>query len=288
MPVEKNNSNLGRIGISSWTYPWAVGTVPDHLPPEPMSPSTLVRAAAELGVRVLQLADNLPLDELASPDLQRLRQLAQSCGIELQVGTRGVDQHHLLNYLRIAGQLGATLVRSLGGWPGYPAPLSEIQRNINAVLPTFMDAGISLALENYEVYSTADLACLVETIANPNFGICLDVTNSFAAWESAEQILDNLASLTINVHLKDFAIERTNYLMGFACVGRPIGQGKLPLELILSRLAKFDRHPDLIVELWPPPQKTLNDTVSMEKAWAAESVRYLRTLAETDHETTAN
>jgi len=164
----------------------------------------------------------------------------------------------------------------------------EIQSNIDAVLPAFVDAGVSLALENYEVYPTADLAHLVNTVANPHFGICLDVTNSFGALESAEQILDNLAPLTINVHLKDFAIERTNYLMGFACVGRPIGQGKLPLQLILSRLAKFNRSPDLIVELWPPLQKTLDDTVSMERTWAAESVRYLRTFVDTLHETTVN
>jgi sugar phosphate isomerase/epimerase len=116
----------------------------------------------------------------------------------------------------------------------------------------------------------------VGTVGDPRFGVCLDITNSFAAWESAEQILDNLASLAISAHIKDFTIERTNSLMGFACVGRPIGQGRLPLDLILSRLAHFDRRPDLIVELWPPPQKTLEETLSLEKAWAAESVRYLR------------
>jgi 3-oxoisoapionate decarboxylase len=288
MAAERNISGIGRIGVGSWTYPWAVGTVPDHPPKEPMSPNTLVRAAAELRVQVVQIADNLPLDGLTSQELQSLRESAQAFGIELQVGTRGIGQHHLLNYLRIAEKLQATLVRSLGGWPGNPAPLLEIQRNINAVLPAFIDAGAVLALENYEVYPTADLARLVNTVASPSFGICLDVTNSFGALESAEEILDNLAPLTINVHLKDFAIERTNYLMGFTCVGRPIGQGQLPLELILSRLAKFNRRPDLIVELWPPAQKTLDDTVSMEKAWAAESVRYLRTFVDTFHETTAN
>lgn len=281
MDAEEDISAFGRIGIGSWTYPWAVGTVTDLRPQEPLSAKALVRSAAELQLQVVQIADNLPLDALASQELESLGQLAQDCGIALQVGTRGVDQDHLLNYLRIAEQLQSTLVRSLGGWPGYPTPLSEVEKNINSVLPAFIDAGVSLALENYEVYSTADLAKLVRCIDDPRFGICLDVTNSFAALESAEQILDNLAPVAINAHIKDFTIERTNSLMGFACVGRPIGQGKLPLDLILSRLAQFNRRPDLIVELWPPPQKTLDETLSLERTWAAESVQYLRSFVAT-------
>jgi 3-oxoisoapionate decarboxylase len=276
MDAEADISTFGRIGISSWTYPWAVGTVIDSKPQEPMSVKALVRTAAELQLQVVQIADNLPLDALTTPELKSLHQLAQDCGIALQVGTRGVDPDHLLKHLRIAEELGSTLVRSLGGWPGYPTPLSEVERNIQSVLPAFIKAGVSLALENYEVYPTADLANLVRKINDPRFGICLDVANSFAAWESAEQILDNLAPVAISAHIKDFTIERTNSLMGFVCVGQPIGQGKLPLDLTLTRLAQFNRRPDLIVELWPPPQRTLEETLSLERTWAAESVHHLR------------
>ena len=274
--VEKNAAMLGRIGISSWTYPWAMGTVPDYCPHKPMSVSALVRKAAELQVQVVQVADNQPLDNLTSAELRILRELAREHAVELQVGTRGVDHSHLLKYLRIAQQLGAKLVRTLGGLPGHPAPISEIQDNINSILPTFIEAGVSIALENYEVYQTRDLAHLVSRIGHANFGICLDVTNSFATPEGAEQILENLAPFAINVHLKDFTIERTNHLMGFTCIGRPIGNGQLPLGLILQRLTAFNRRPDLIVELWPPFQNTLKDTLALESAWATESVNYLR------------
>lgn len=276
MDASENISTFGRIGISSWTYPWAAGTVPDLRPQEPMSAKALVRTAAELQVQIVQIADNLPLDALTFQELESLRQLAQDNGIALQVGTRGVDPDHLLKHLRIAEELESTLVRTLGGWPGYPTVLSEVERNINSVLPAYIDAGVSLAIENYEVYPTADLANLARNIDDPHFGICLDVANSFAAWESAEQILDNLAPLAISAHIKDFTIERTNSLMGFACVGRPIGKGKLPLGLILSQLAQFNRRPDLIVELWPPPQRTLEETLSLERTWAQESVQCLR------------
>jgi len=86
-----------------------------------------------------------------------------------------------------------------------------------------------------------------------------------AAWESVEQILHNLAPVAISVHIKDFAVERTNSLMGFACVGRPIGQGNVAAGSDLNAVGPVKRRPDLIVELWPPRQKTLEETFSLER-----------------------
>src|SRR5258708_14651070 len=138
MDGEDDSSTFGRIGIGSWTYPWAVGTVAELRGPEPMSAQALVRTAAELQVRVVQIADNFPLDALTSPELKSLRQLAHDYGIALQVGTRGVDPNHLLNYLRIAEDLESTLVRTLGCWPADPTPLSEGEKNLHSVLPAFL------------------------------------------------------------------------------------------------------------------------------------------------------
>ncbi|MBV8377802.1 MAG: sugar phosphate isomerase/epimerase [Verrucomicrobia bacterium] len=279
MEARTNIPGLGRIGIGSWTYPWAVGTVGDRRPRQPMSPSGLVRQAAELGVKVVQIADNLPLDELTIAELKDLRKLSQDYGIDLQVGTRGVDRSHLLKYLEIALQLEARLIRTMESKQGLPAPISEIETNVSLVLPEFVQADVSIALENYEAYPTSDLAHLINTINNPKLGICLDVVNSLGALESTDQILDNLASLTINLHLKDFVIQRLDHLMGFVFLGRPAGQGRLPLDQIFKRLAQFHHRPDVIVELWTPFTKTLEETLALERAWATESLQYLSTLA---------
>lgn len=279
METQVNIPGLGRIGIGSWTYPWAVGTVRNCRPSQPMSPIGLVRQAAELGVKVVQVADNLPLDALTIAELKDLRKLSQDCGIELQVGTRGIDCSHLLRYLEIALQLEAKLVRTMERSEGLTVAISAIEKNISLVLPEFVQAGVSIALENYEAYSTSDLARLINTIKNPNLGVCLDVVNSLGALESTDQILDNLASLTINLHLKDFTIQRLDHLMGFAFLGRPVGQGRLPLEQIFQRLAHFEHRPDVIIELWTPFTKTLEETLALERAWATQSLHYLGTLA---------
>lgn len=279
MDTEANIPGLGRIGIGSWTYPWAIGTVRDRQPKQTMSPGGLIRQAAELGVKVVQIGDNLPLDGLTVAELRDLRELAGGYGIALQLGTRGVARSHLLRYLEIGLQLDARLVRTMGGWPGFPAPISEIAENLDLVLPAFVQAGVSLALENYETYSTGDLACLVRAIDNPILGICLDVANSLGALESIDQILDNLAPHTINLHLKEIEVRRLEYLMGFAILGKPAGRGRLPLEKIFARLAQFQRQPDVIVELWTPYTNTLEETLALERAWATESIDYLRTFS---------
>ncbi|WPP50305.1 hypothetical protein [Catalinimonas niigatensis] len=52
-----------RLGISSYTYTWAVG-VPGHFPAQRLDVFGLIRKASELGLSCVQIADNLPLHTL--------------------------------------------------------------------------------------------------------------------------------------------------------------------------------------------------------------------------------
>ena len=53
-----------RLGISSFTYVWSVGVPGFFAPSQPLAPGGLLEKAVQLGVRVVQIADNLPLDRL--------------------------------------------------------------------------------------------------------------------------------------------------------------------------------------------------------------------------------
>jgi len=276
--VVTDSAKLGRIGVGSWTFPWAIGTVREHRPNAPMTPAMLVRKARELGVGVVQMCDNLPLDHLSAEEISDLRVAAAERDIELEVGTRGVKPPHLLRYLEIARSLGAQLVRTMAGWPGTTPPLGEVESDLREVLPHFAEANVSIGMENYETYPTAELAKLIRTIDHPSLGVCLDVSNSLGALESKDAILDSLVPLTINVHVKDISVERLPYLMGFAFCGRPAGQGLLPFEEIFSRLVAAGRKPNAIIELWPPFTDSLEKTVALEENWARVSVDYLSKL----------
>ena len=266
---------IGRIGVGSWTFPWATGTVQDRRPEPTLDPVGVVQRTIDLGVHVVHFLDNLPLDAFDRRVLDRARALAREHDIEIEIGTRGTEPAHLSKYLQIAQQMGARLIRTMGGWHQAPAPIDEIKANFREVLPRFLDAGVRIALENYEAYRTADLGAIVREIDSSSLGICLDLTNSFAAMESADEILSNLASWTISVHLKEFTVERLEYLMGFAFRGKPVGQGVLPLTKIFEALLAQSRKANVIVEQWPPFCGDLETTIEREFEWARQGVDYL-------------
>lgn len=273
-----NGKTIGKIGVGSWTFPWATGTVLDHRPEHVLDPLGVVQRAKDLGVHVVHFLDNLPLDACDQKAIAQAGELAALHGIEVEIGTRGTNPEHLLRYLEIAQKMGARLLRTMGGWHGAPASLKEISDNLSKVLPSFSDAGVRIALENYEAYRTSDLAALVAQIDHPALGICLDLTNSFGALESADEILGNLVPFTISVHLKEFAVERLEFLMGFAFRGKPTGQGMLPLQKMFDALTAASRRANVIVEQWPPFQETLVKTIEQELNWARQSVEHLATM----------
>lgn len=67
-------------------------------------------------------------------------------------------------------------------------------------------------------------------------GICLDSVNSMGAGEGIETIVEVLSPYTVNLHVKDFVVQRVYHMMGFVVEGRPAGQGMLPLEYLLEKL----------------------------------------------------
>ncbi len=64
------------------------------------------------------------------------------------------------------------------------------------------------------------MAALVESIGSYYVGICLDTVNSFGALETTDDVVRILAPYVINVHVKDFAIERIDTMMGYSVTGR--------------------------------------------------------------------
>jgi hypothetical protein len=107
-------------------------------------------------------------------------------------------------------------------------------------------------------------------------GIVLDTTNSLAVPEGWKYVAETLAPYTMCLHLKEFIIKRVWHMMGFICEGRPAGQGQLEIAWLLDQCRRSAHKYNVIIELWPPEQKTLQETIELERAWAVESVRYLR------------
>ncbi len=264
-----------RLGIGSYTYTWAIG-VPGREPAEPMTAVGLVEKATELGVGLVQICDNIPLHQLAPRDTESLARRAQELGVEIEIGTRGIDPEHLGKYLDLAERLASRLVRVVIDQGNHGPDAHDVVALIRKVTPEFERSGVVLAIENHDRFAARALARIIERIASPNVGICLDTVNSFGALEGPEVVVRALAPHAMSLHIKDFTIRRVDHQMGFLIEGAPAGQGRLDIPWLLDKMRAARRDPNAIIELWTAPEPDLASTIAKEDAWARQSVAYMR------------
>jgi len=265
-----------RLGIGSYTLVWAVGVPGFPRPKRPLTPLDLLDKAAALGVRVVQFADNLPLDRLTSGELKEVSQHAGQLKIELELGTQGIAAASLRKQLRLASRLPASLLRLvLDTDESQPTP-DEVIKRIRPIMPEFECAGVRLAIENHDRFHATTLLGILDRLDSAYAGICLDTANSFGCSEGPETILEILGPRVFNLHLKDYVVQRMAHKKGFFIEGRAAGQGCLEIPHILRRLNEMGRDPNAIVELWPAPESSVAKSMAKENAWTETSVLYLR------------
>jgi sugar phosphate isomerase/epimerase len=264
-----------RLGIGSYAFAWAIG-VPRQVPPVPMDTIAFLNTAAQLDVHLVQIADNLPLDHLSAAQLSAVQAEAERLHIAIEVGTRGIAPDHLRRYLQLAQQFQSPILRVVVDTADYHPDPPEIIATLRAVLPAFEAAGIILALENHDRFKARTFAHIMDQLDSPAVGICLDTVNSFGALEGPDIVIETLGPYVVNLHVKDFAIRRVESNMGFILEGTPAGQGELDVPRLLAQLGPSGRDFNAILELWPPPERSVAATMAKEADWAAASIAYLR------------
>ena len=262
------------FGLGSYALAWAIG-VPGYPPERPLDPFAFVAYAAEVGFGRVQIADNLPLHTLSEGELERLRTLTQRLGIAVEVGTRGLTEGHLERYLELARSFQSPILRVVVDSAGHHPEPDEVAHILQGIVPQFERAGVTLAIENHDRFKARDLVNILERVGSPSVGICLDTVNSFGALEGPEVVVNTLGPFVVNLHIKDFTVQRAAHSMGFSVTGTPAGRGMLDLPRLVEELSKGGRNPSGILELWPAPEASLGETVAKEKRWVEESYAYL-------------
>jgi sugar phosphate isomerase/epimerase len=267
-----------KLGIGSWSVPWSIGMPGYPGPQRPLGAIGLLEKAVHANVALVQIADNLPLHELSDSELNELREAANRRGLTLEAGTRGLDAEHLERYIAIAKRIGARVLRTvLSGSLCGPKQMAGAEAGLRQVLPALKRQGITLALENNEAFSAVEFAGLIQRIASPQVGICLDTANSLGRPETLETVLEHLAEHAVMLHTKDYDIRRIDTRMGFSVVGAPVGEGRVNFDWVFAELRRRGRTGiSVIVEHWPPFAETIEETVLAEEEWLARSVRFLQ------------
>ncbi len=266
-----------RLGIGSYTFAWAIG-VPGHPPARPMTALDLLEATARLGVRLVQVCDNLPLPGLSAEQLDHFCARARELQIQVELGTLGLNPENLRAYLKLAQRFQSPFVRVVVDSPGDEPTPDEIVNRLQPLAAEYADQKVFLAIENHDRLRCGVLAEIVERLGPDRVGICLDTVNSFGSLEGPDVVVPTLAPYTLCLHAKDFTIRRVSHRMGFVLEGCPAGRGQLNLPWLLRQLEKSAHSFNVILETWVPPADTLDATIERERAWTEAGKEYLRTL----------
>jgi 3-oxoisoapionate decarboxylase len=264
-----------KLGLSSYTFGWAVG-VHGQEPSRPLDEHGLLDKCREHGISLLQIGDNLPLHIFNESRLNRLMERTAREGIQIEVGARRLTRERVEQYVKIARNLNAKLLRFVLDDADYHPEAEHVSNVLRECVP--LPDNLLLGVENHDRFPAATLREIIESVDSDHIGICLDTANSLGAGEGLDTVLRELGPLTVNLHIKDFSIARVPHLMGFSVEGRPAGHGFLDVPAMLKNLAQFNRCQTAVLELWTPPETTLEATITKEAEWAGQSLAYLKPL----------
>jgi 3-oxoisoapionate decarboxylase len=259
------------IGLSTYAFFWQFSETAER----PLALIDMVKKTHELGLSVFQICDYAPIQAMSDAELRQVRDVAQSSGVQLELGTRGIQKPHLVNYLDIALKLGATFLRTMLHIPDHKPSVSEAVGLLNEVIPVCADRGITIGLETYEQVSTDDLIRVVEGIGNPFLGVCLDPANSVARLELPADVIDRTAPFVVNIHVKDFTFTRQTGWVGFMLIGCPLGEGLLDYDRMIEMI-KPAASVNQVIEHWLPWQGNSKETCRLEEQWTQHNVDILR------------
>ena len=261
-----------RIGLSSYAFFWQLS---DKVS-KPLSLHDALERTGELGVDLFQVCDYAPLEEMNDGDLAAVRATADSLGISLELGTKGIRPEHLRKFLRIAGILRSPLLRAMFNTPGHTPTTDEAVAIFKEVLPEFEAAGVKIGVETYEQVPTSRVLDVIRGVDSPYLGICSDPANTVAALEMPREVIDAVAPYVLNMHIKDFAFSRKDGWVGFTYSGAPLGEGLLDYGYMAEKIRPHERNINQIVEHWLPWQDNEADTIRLENQWTRQSLEFLR------------
>lgn len=264
------------IGLGTYAFFWQHS---DRVP-EPLSLVGAFEATRDAGVELFQICDYAPLETMTDTELRDAAAAARDLGLRIQLGTKGIEPERLSRFLELAAIFDARLVRSMLTSPtSTPHPDTAVAW-LRTAAPAYEAAGVTLALETYEQVATTTLVEIIERAESPMLGICLDPANVVARLESPRRCVQQVAALTRNVHVKDFAFARQPGWVGFTYSGAAMGSGLHDYPHLLAEIRPRERGIDEIVEHWLPWQGDAESTVRLEREWTRTTLEYLRSTHE--------
>jgi len=271
------------LGLDSYSYHLAFGRHEDFRPTKPINIFDFINKVSDLRLAGLQI-DPMHLTSNDTIFLQKIRQKADSKNLFIEYGVASVHRDVIEEGVRICNILDSPILRTFIGYDRYSSAIDLRDKidlavkEIRASLKILEKGNVKLAIENHGDVNSFELVKIIEEINHPNVGICLDVGNSLCTLENPLEALERMAPFAVTTHFKDYTVKMTNY--GCKIVGVELGQGVLPLEIMLDIIEQESGLDRLILEIPIEAEKDEQETLRKEERAVANSVVYCREVLE--------
>lgn len=222
---------------------------------------------------------------LASCDREYLKAVREEAKVRrlfIEHGMSGVNPADIERNVGVCHILGASILRTFIGFNRYSRTtdvrkeLATARERLLLGMDALESSGVKLAIENHGDLLSEELVCLVEDLASPNVGICLDVGNSLCVLENPLEAARRMIPFVVSVHFKDYAMVGTP--SGCKLVGAPLGQGVLPLQELYRVIVDEAPVTRLILEIPLECGHGEKQVQEREETAIRESVRYCREI----------
>lgn len=270
-----------KLGLDSYSYHLAFGAHPDFTPSQKMDLFQFMDRVKELGLDGFQI-DPMHLVSQKDSYLREILAYSKEKNLFLEYGTMGIEADWLMNELDTCAKLESTILRTFIGFDRYDKKINihlEIEsaiEHLNKVKNRAAELNIKIAIENHGDVSSDELVDIVEKVASPNVGICLDLGNALVTFEDPLEAAKKMAPYTFTTHFKDYAIKMTNY--GFKVCGAALGNGNIDLRAALKILTEKTNLDKIILEIPVEAESEEQTALKKEDTIVLKSVEYARDM----------
>ncbi|MDQ3149148.1 MAG: sugar phosphate isomerase/epimerase [Chloroflexota bacterium] len=187
----------------------------------------------------------------------------------------GEDPAVFENAVRVAKAAGATSLRvvcllgrryemfdTVAQWK---AAVADYHKQIEVALPIVERPRMPLGIENHKDWRVDQQVELHKRYSSEFLGVTLDTGNNMSVLDDPMETIEKLAPYTVNVHLKDMAVQE--YEQGFLLSEVALGEGMLDVKRMVDTVRKAK--PDVKFSLEMITRDPLEVPCLTDKYWAA-------------------
>lgn len=237
------------IGLSALSFSYRCGLIgrgTSRAVSRPFDVEDIIALATRAGLQSVEFPLDL-LTDFAPSRLASMRERLAVCGLTPVADSDVVDVATLERQIPVAAALGARVLRVLvspvlegmrsAAIPDWDAHLTAVIARLRAVRPLAEAHQVTIAVENHQDATSADLLRVVAEVGGDCIGVAFDLTNSLVVAEDPLACIERLGPHIRTIHLSDHMAYPTS--QGWRLVRCALGEGDINLRQVF---AAFERH----------------------------------------------